>query len=115
MHYTTRLFHLLLATIAALLLINCGGSSGNSPSDNNAPAAVIHDQQDSSSSSSQGSDEPDMGTVPHTGTCQFDLTQRQVADELTGFRVEGNKLLDCNYNDVIKRGLFYHYTSYSIH
>src|SRR5690625_5514799 len=109
MHYTTRLFHLLLATIAALLLINCGGSSGNSPSDNNAPAAVIHDQQDSSSSSSQDSDEPDMGTVPHTGTCQVDLTQRQVADELPGFRVEGNKLLDDNHHALIMRGVKHSY------
>src|SRR5690625_7902285 len=105
MHYTTRLFHLLLATIAALLLINCGGSSGNSPSDNNAPAAVIHDHHDSSSSSSQGSDEPDMGTVLHTGTCQTDLTQRQVADVLPGFRVVVNKLLDGYYNASIMRAV----------
>lgn len=111
MYYTTRLFRLLLTTIVVLLL-SCGSNSGNSPLDNNGPPAVNHDQQDSSSSSSQSSDEPDIGTAPRTETCRFDFAQRHVADQLPGFRVEGNKLLDGNNNAFIMRGVNYPYAWY---
>lgn len=107
MHDTSRFFRLTLATLF-VLLIGCGS--------NNQPASTVtvpvNDEDHANSSSSQSSSEPSTGEIPLVKNCRFEFAERQVADHLPGFRVEGKQLLDGHDNPFVMRGVNYPYAWY---
>src|SRR5690554_4582247 len=108
MHDTSRFFRLTLLATLFVLLTGCG--SNNQPA--NTVTVPVNGEDHTSSSSSQSSSEPSTGEIPLVKSCRFEFAERQVADHLPGFSVEGKQLLDGNDNPFVMRGVNYPYAWY---